>query len=155
MAYAAATDVSSDRTRAEIEKLLQRYGAERFSYGWDQEKALIGFSMNGRHIRFKVTMPAKSDPRFTQTPSRKWRRSEQQALVAWEQGCRQKWRALALVIKAKLEAVEAGITTFEDEFLSVTLLPSGDTVGQWIQPQIELAYKGGEMPAGLLEEAKR
>lgn len=35
MAYAAATDVSSDRTRAEIEKTLLRYGAERFSYGWD------------------------------------------------------------------------------------------------------------------------
>ena len=31
-------------------------------------------------------------------------------LKHWEQACRQKWRALALVIKAKLEAVAAGAT---------------------------------------------
>ena len=154
MSYAASTDVSSERTRAEIEKTLQRYGAGMFAYGWDQERALISFSMKGRHIQFRIAMPAKTDRRFTETPSRKWRRSEQQALVAWEQGCRQKWRALALVIKAKLEAVEAGISTVEDEFLAATLLPGGATVSSWLQPQIEQAYKTGTAPVGLLEAAR-
>ena len=108
----------------------------------------------GRHIQFKIAMPAKTDPRFARTPSRKWLRSEEQALVAWEQGCRQKWRALALVIKAKLEAVEAGITTFEDEFLAATMLPDGATVSSWLQPQIEQAYRTGA-PVALLEVGAR
>ena len=35
-----------------------------------------------------------------------------------DQACRQRWRALLLVIKAKLEAVTAGISTVETEFLA-------------------------------------
>ncbi|HWF01594.1 MAG TPA: hypothetical protein VG248_17460 [Caulobacteraceae bacterium] len=54
-----------------------------------------------------------------------------------EQACRQKWRALALVIKAKLEAVSAGITTVEDEFLAQTMMGDGRTVGEVVQPQLE------------------
>ena len=108
-------------------------------------------TMNYITVCDKIAMPAKTDRRFTETPSRKWRRSEQQTLVAWERSCRQKWRALALVIKAKLEAVEAGITTFEDEFLAATMLPDGATVSSWLQPQIEQAYKTGA-PVALLEE---
>jgi hypothetical protein len=62
---------------------------------------------------------------------------------------RQRWRALALVIKAKLEAVEAGISSVEDEFLSFIMLPNGSTVGEWVQPQIERVYESGSMPALL------
>lgn len=35
--YAENTSVSSDRSRAEIEQILARYGAEQFMYGWDRE----------------------------------------------------------------------------------------------------------------------
>lgn len=56
---------------------------------------------------------------------------------------------LALVIKAKLEAVAAGITSFEDEFLAHIMLPSGGTVGEWARPQLEVAYSTGAMPALL------
>ena len=42
---------------------------------------------------------------------------EKTAHGRWEQACRQRWRALALVIKAKLEAIDAEISTFEEEFL--------------------------------------
>ena len=53
-------------------------------------------------------------------------------------------------MKAKLEAVDAGISTFEDEFLSATLLPDGHTVGEWAQPQLEHAYSTGLMPGRML-----
>ena len=62
---------------------------------------------------------------------------------------RQRWRALALVIKAKLEAVEADITTLEAEFLAHIALPSGATVGEWVGPQLDAVYGSGEMPALL------
>jgi len=66
---------------------------------------------------------------------------------AAEQACRQKWRALSLVVKAKLEAVESGITTFEDEFLAHIVLPNGQTVGEQALPRVREAYAtGGNVP---------
>ena len=66
-----------------------------------------------------------------------------------EQACRQRWRALALIVKAKLEAVEAGISSFELEFLPYPMLPNGGTVGAWALPRIALACATGQMPPML------
>ena len=65
---------------------------------------------------------------------------------AWEQACRKRWRALLLIIRAKLEAVESGITTLESEFLANIVLPDGGTVGQWLAPQIDAAYATVRLP---------
>lgn len=73
-------------------------------------------------------------------------RSPAQAQTEYEQAVRQKWRALALAIKAKLEAVDAGITEFEDEFLANIVLPNGESAGNWMRPQIASAYAKGDMP---------
>jgi len=51
-----------------------------------------------------------------------------------------------LVIKAKLEAVEARITVFEDEFLAHIVLANGETAGEYMIPQIEAAYQSGRTP---------
>jgi len=152
--YAANTDVSSDRSRAEIEKTLTRYGADQFFYGWQTNAATIGFRMHGKRIQFVVPLPDRQADEFTLTPSRNWLRSNEKAEKAWEQAVRQKWRALALVVKAKLEAVESGITSFEDEFLAHIVLPNGQRVGEWLGPQVEKAYELGHMPPLLpmLEE---
>ncbi len=145
MAYAENTSVSTDKSRAEIERTLQKYGADQFMYGWDQDKAVVGFRMEGRQIRFLLPMPDKKDLRFTHTPTGKVRK-ESAVFTEWEQACRQKWRALSLVIKAKLEAVEAEIAIFEDEFMANIVLPNGGTVSQFMLPQIKEAYDSGQMP---------
>ncbi len=54
-----------------------------------------------------------------------------------------------LIIRAKLEAVESRITTFESEFLANLVLPDGGTVGEWLSPQIDEAYATGRMPPML------
>lgn len=148
MSYAENTSVSTDKSRAEIERTLQKYGADQFMYGWDQEKALVGFRMASRQIKFVLPMPEKTDRRFTKTPTGK-ARTQAAAFKEWEQACRQKWRALSLVIKAKLEAVEAGIAIFEDEFMANIVLPNGSTVSQFMLPQIAEAYDSGSMPKML------
>jgi hypothetical protein len=56
---------------------------------------------------------------------------------------RQRWRALLLTIKAKLEAVAVGITTLEEEFLANVVTPDNVTVGEWIRPQLKEAYETG------------
>jgi hypothetical protein len=149
MRYASETTVSVARSKAEIEELLSRYGAGQFVSGWETTKqnvrAVIGFAVEGRQVRFELPLPAKSSEEFAKTPAGRKRRNPADQEKAWEQACRQRWRALALVVKAKLEAVETGITTFEQEFLAHIVIPgSGKTVGEWIAPQIDAAYIHGK-----------
>jgi len=147
-AYAATTNVSVENSRAEIERTLRRYKADAFAYATEPAKAMIGFRIGGRQVRFMLQMPDPNSREFTQHS--RGRREPAAAEKLWEQACRQKWRALALVIKAKLEAVSAGITTIEDEFLAHTVLPDGSTVGAWMQPQVDEAYRVGSMPQLLI-----
>ena len=151
MKYAEKTSVSSEQSRVEIERTLRRYGASGFMYGWGEKNAMILFEMANRRVKFILPLPDRSSSEFTRTPARGTSRSPQQAEAAWEQSCRQRWRALALVIKAKLEAVDSGITVFEDEFLAHIVLPSGGTVSEFMRPQIAVAYETGKMP-NLLPE---
>jgi hypothetical protein len=151
--FAENTTVSTEASRMEIERTLRRYQADAFAYATEGRKATILFRLRGRHIRFAMTLPDREDKSFTEYSQGRsvFRRAESEIDKRWEQACRQKWRALALVIKAKLEAVAAGITSVEDEFLAATVLPSGQTVGEWAAPEIEEAYRIGKMPRSLLQ----
>lgn len=142
--YASETSVSVSASKAEIERILERYGAEQFMSGWNADQAMIAFSMQGRQIRFVLKMPSRSDRVFTVTATGR-DRSEDAARKEWEQACRQRWRALALVIKAKLEAVESGISVLEDEFLAHIVLPGGRTVSEEVRPAIAQAYQSNTM----------
>lgn len=150
MAYAENTSVPVERSRAEIESMLRKYGAAQFVSGWDAEKALIGFAAQGRHLRFVLKMPGANEKRFTHTKHKghyfEKVNPPDRVRALHEQEIRRLWRALALSIKAKLEAVESGIETFEEAFLPHIVLPDGSTVGQFMSPQLERAYASGEMP---------
>ncbi|APL94073.1 hypothetical protein [Sphingobium indicum] len=145
--YASTTTVSSAKSKAEIEALVERYGASQFVSGWSADHAVVGFTMRDRQVKFVLTMPDKNRPEFTHHS--KGPRTAEAALAQWEQACRSRWRALLLVIKAKLEAVESGISIFEDEFMANIVLPDGQLVGQFMRPQIAHAYETREMPARL------
>jgi hypothetical protein len=144
--FAEKTAVASATSRVEIERTLARYGADGFMYGWADDSAVVAFRMSNRHIKFVLPLPDRQAREFTHTPERDTERSASKAEGAYEQAVRQRWRALALVIKAKLEAVESGITEFDDEFLAHIVLPDGKTVGQVMGPQIAIAYDSGKMP---------
>lgn len=143
--YAKGTDVSVSKSRAEIEALLERYGATKFASGWEPGAAVIMFEANGRHVRFRLPIPDALEKRFVsvEVRGRERARSKEGAKLAHEAECRQRWRALALVIKAKLEAVESGIALFEDEFLANIVVPGGKTFGEWARPELARAYETG------------
>lgn len=141
--YAQNTNVSSELSRLEIEKVLIKYGAENFAYATASGVAMIGFTMFERQVKFVLPLPKKEE--FSLTPTGR-PRSENSTYDAWEQACRQRWRALKLVIQAKLEAVECGISVFEDEFMANIVLPGGQTVGDFMKPQIRDAYQLGTPP---------
>ena len=141
--YASHTTVSSDRSRAEIEATLTRYGATGFVYGWAGQNAVVMFEMAARRIKFVLALPSREE--FKQTPGGRRNRGIDGQMAAFDQAVRQRWRALLLVIKAKLEAVESGITEFEEEFMAHILLPDGKTVGEHVRPSITQAYETGKV----------
>ena len=147
MRYAQGTVVTPDRSKAEIERTLARYGASAFVYGVRPDQAVIQFAMGNRSIRFHLPFKGWQDFKLS-TKGRS--RRDTAAQKVWEVDIRQRWRALALVLKAKLEAVEAGITTFEEEFLAHVLLPGGRTVWEETREKIHLAYESGKVPEMLL-----
>ena len=150
--YASQTTVTSAKSRDEIERTLVRYGATQFAYGWQGDKAVIGFTMEQRQMRFHLPLPDATDREFTQTPTGR-RRSAAESLKAHAQAERQRWRALLLIVKAKLEAVESGIVTFEEEFAMHMVLPDNRRVSDHVVPMIEQAYVTGQVPSMLQIES--
>lgn len=139
-----------DRSKFEIERLLERYGADQFAYASEAGRALIGFRFEGRVCR--ITLPIKPAKAFGLSPGGQ-QRTQKQMDNAWAQDLRSRWRSLKLVIQAKLEAVESGISTFEQEFLAHVMLPDGRTIGEWAVPQIGKMVDAGKMPALLPQRA--
>lgn len=151
MEYASGTSVSVERTKSEIELTLRRYGATQFVSGWDsdQGRAYVGFHVSERTIKFVLTLPRSDDPLATHTPQGRLR-CDTDAQRHWEQMVKQKWRALLLVIKAKLESVNGGIETIEEAFMPQIVLPGGGTMGEWAAKAIPQAYASGKMPKSIL-----
>lgn len=126
MAFADRTSVSVVDTIAEIRRIIMKHGGEQFVFGVTDEHVLIGFTREARQVRMSVPQ----DPRQEQ---------RNKALC----------RALLLVTKAKLEAVAAGVSVFENEFLANIVLPDGKLVGQQTRQSIAAAYEGRSMPPML------
>jgi len=145
--FAEKTKVPISKSKAEIEELLRKNGASGFVSGWDDESGeqRIMCRINGRMLRFTVDAVNPNDPKFTHTESGR-ERNEDLVASAIENEERRRWRALLLIIKAKLEIIASGLSTFQKEFLADIVLPTGPTVEEWLGPQLEQAYETKAMP---------
>jgi len=136
--YAKTTSVPVANSQAEIRHTLEKYDATGFMFGESNGSALCAFEMKSRRVKFVIPIPvygkAKTD----------------KGHIMGKDQCAQRersaWRCLLLAIKAKLECVASGISTFEEEFMAHIVLPNGQTIGNAILPQIEQSYKTGNMP---------
>lgn len=148
MAYAATTSVPIAVTKAQIEELVKQHGGTEFATYQGKDFAQIAFTANGRSVRFTLRIPSYRSPEFERTKTGVFRR-EKAIVEAWNQACRSRWRALMLVIRAKLESVESEIETFEEAFLANIILDDGATVYERALPAIEAHYAGGQAIALL------
>lgn len=148
MAYAANTEVPVEKSRAEIERLLTRHKCNKFMAGvdHDQHLATVQFEAHNRIVKFNIALPNPADPKYKRMKNSYLQRTASGVAKVVEQEERTRWRALLLVIKAKLEAIESGIATFEDEFLAHVLLPNQQTVAEYIGPTVAQIYETGRMP---------
>jgi len=144
--FAARTSVAPERTKADIERLVIAAGATEFASAWSgASEAAVQFALRGRVIRFSMRLPKLSDERFRSGRTRPLSTRQREV----EQAVRATWRALLLVLKAKLEAVATGISTVEHEFLAWHVTRDGRTLGERIIPILDNAVASSD-PCGLL-----
>lgn len=139
--YAQGTEVPIERSQAEIRKLLEKNGVvSGFVAGEYNGIASLMFEMNGKRIRFTMGVPRVSDHDLrSKSDTQKW------AYVNAE--TRRLWRAMTLCIKAKCESVASGIEAFEDAFMAQTVMPSGETIGEWVRrEENQHVLESGKMP---------
>lgn len=128
--YAEHTKVPTAQSRAQIETMLRKASANCIVTMEEPSDPVVAFMLAGRLIRLRIEIPVDA--------------TDQQR------------RAIGLLVKAKIEAVAQGITTVEQEWLAHVVLPDGSTVGDWIEPQLQVAYDQGRMPTKpLLLEGPR
>ncbi len=129
--YAKNTKVPVAQSVAEIQKTVEKYGSTGFQYAVDEGKAGVAFKIPVGENQFLIrfTLPLPDDP----------------------QEVRQRWRAMLLTVKSKLESVESEIETFEEAFMAHLVLPDGRTVAERLLPDVQKAIsQGGAIPQLLI-----
>lgn len=137
--FASGTKVSIESSQSHIKSTLRRYGCDGFGVFERKDKASIAFEIKGLNILIEVPLPPFEEFETA-------RRSEAAQFKAQEQAIKQRWRALLLAIRAKLEAVETGISTLEKEFMPFVVMPDGRVLADHILPQLQKAVATGKMP---------
>lgn len=116
--YAKNTSVPVARSKQKIEELLTSYGIEESFLGRSPRGDGIGWKYKGKVYKMSVPTPNRDD--F------KTHNQYQQAL-------RQRWRILYMSMKMKFEEIDAGVISFEDQFLAQMSLPDGTTVADFMK----------------------
>lgn len=163
MSYAQGTEVSIEKSRLELEKLLAKHGATRRMMGADEVEgfAFVVFEMAKRQVRLRVPVPtpdkilADVDALEYRNQPTSWGRKTSAQRAEWararrEQIERERWRQLLLLVKAKLEMIALGLSTVEREFLADIFLADGRTVHETLAGAIEKNYIEGGVPRLLL-----
>lgn len=138
MTYAKGTSTTVASSQHEIGQTLSRYKVHTYAFGQEPGKAIVSFKMGDLPIRVGIPLPAHREGK---------RRAANGRMVdierEWEQEVREAWRALVLLIKANLEAIERKIVTPEQAFMAYLVLPSGETVGDVVLPKYTEALASG------------
>ncbi len=139
--YAEGTDVSAERSRAELETMLRKHGATEFGTYATEKETIFQCRIKGVMLRNVIQFPTAGDiqrgPRDKPADVERKREAE----------LRRRWRALVLVTKAKLEIVASGGSSIEREFMAELLLPNGQTLGEAFIPRLADVYTKGTMPS--------
>lgn len=150
--FAANTTVSVKRSMAEIEALMERFGAKTFIRHMDPEtgRNFFAFEVRGHPFRVEVPEPDRNklweEYRGYPTESQLDKKVEKERMRLW--------RVVVHQIKAMLVAVDEGLMTFEQAMMNYHVLPGGKTVQETFGERVEELYQGALLPL-LLPEPKQ
>jgi len=126
------TATSGVKAMADVEKILKRFGCQKFGHMMDYEhgELLVQFEKNGLPISVKASINGYAAAWLKEHPYNSWtrvpkveheRKAKNIAAIAV-------YSILRDWIKGQITAVETGILSIEGAFLGQILLPSGKTV---------------------------
>jgi len=126
------------KSQEDIRRILAKYGADgcQFSEDWKEMKLYVRFLYTLGQVQhavcFRVPIPKAETRSEGGRP-----RSATQVQKLQEQYERGIWRAVFWAIKSRMEAVDFGIETFEEAFLSHFELPGTDRqIGDVLLPRL-------------------
>ncbi|WP_437591528.1 hypothetical protein [Sorangium sp. So ce1000] len=126
-----------EKSRIQIQELLQRYGADKFGYMHDNDTNVttIQFRCRSRLVRFSLELPREESFREEVRCYNGKRLLPDDAVKArYERALRARWRAIVTAVRSKLVLVEFNISSWEDAWLAETVDPeTGKTVSELIK----------------------
>lgn len=151
--YAKGTKVPALKTEMEIRTFLESRGADDVgSMKADGGRlAVVTFKRNGLLIRMEMplTVAGEQQRQPATRTGRAWVDMTVSEAKA-QQEARERWRNLLLIIKALFAAVDSGIRTFEEAFLSDVVVPDGKggstTVGRLTIHALRESHRTGKAP---------
>jgi hypothetical protein len=133
--YAYGTKVSATDSRGEITGILAKHGVSTMAWGTKPTGDFLQFEIGGKLYKFSIDRPSMDDARESFLSAGKtdwgWRHQADQE-VALDAEWRRRWRAIVLLIKAKMEFADGGETTVEREFMPYLMLANGQTMADWV-----------------------
>ena len=141
--YVRGASLSCSSLQMDIKQMLDGAGAHDCRITSEHGNGAVTFGFGDHQFRLVVPHPEPTDPPRVPRHQPARRNINGQEHPADLEAARHSWRQLSLLIKAKLEAVAAGIVTFDAEFLGYMLMPGGGTVFQAAAPETALFLRHG------------
>lgn len=129
--YAVTTSVPVARSRDELEATLTRYGVTSFGVISEPQAVTLAFRSGDHNHRIVIPLPDPKDRRFAYGPGG-GARTQKGREDAVAQETRARWRALLLVVKAKLELANLIGQPVESAFTEFRVLADGRTVQEHV-----------------------
>lgn len=130
LAYATAT--SGRKALEQIEKILVGFGCGKFASGIDYETGdvFVQFEHRKRPVEFRASSKGYAAAWLRENPwsNRKQCTKDEHERKAMQIGSVAVYSILRDAIKGQVTAIETGIWSFEETFLSHIMLPSGQRV---------------------------
>jgi len=140
---------SGSRALDDIQRILTKFGCQRFGTMTDSEKGevIVQFNYKGREIVVKASFRGYAAAwlkEYPYSPGRTRRTRAEHEAAAMTQARISTCSILRDWIKGQLTAIEVGVLSFEGAFLGQILLPSGKTVLETALTNKQLALEGSE-----------
>jgi hypothetical protein len=129
MSLPYSTATSGDKALAEIQRILQQFGCNKFGVmtDWTEGVLMVQFEWRGARVSFPANFKGYASAWLKENPwtTRKSLTKDQWEAKALEIGSVAVYSILRDWIKAQVVAVETGLVSMEEVFMAHILLPNG------------------------------
>lgn len=138
----AGTAVSTAKSQEDLRDTLMRFGADQFSFGEGTDWVGVELVHDDTLVRLRCPVRVPTQEEARQAALAAHRSSTGKAVTDPTERAKAErarvWRVLVWSVKARLVAVDEGLETFEQAFLSHLVDPAtGRTIWQAVRGEIE------------------